>query len=406
MKKIIIFCLSLIWVTNVNSQITKKSDLLGKWYQCVQSDGKVIKLNAHKCYTEFLNEDKTRLLTEVYEAIDWEFNKLGHYSIKNHFTDDLHKKGSLNFTNEYLKLDGITYYIYKPNYEWSFDRRDGKILSQITLVREDYFNMYKLIDSQVNQLRSLLNDDWMIVPIDSGFSVYYNKGQNIEYEHHFNTNWPNVNVVRHIGDSTITYIEKEPQKQVRQKPFSYYTYNNIEPDSICWFSTVNPVTFYCANNKELREAYFKDGVLKIDVTFQPKWSKDELKIVQNRNNNLRDEMISNGLTHTNESIFYDYRYWVPKNYWQRKSKLYDYWFERLPYESDLVNEYSIFINPNVKCFFCEPLYVDDSDTLFFNRDENYLEAERQRSLRIIALSLGIQDFEIVDSYSGFPVEPK
>jgi len=253
----------------------------------------------------------------------------------------------------------------------------------------------------VKQLRQLLNDDWMIVPIDSGFSVYYNKGQNVKYDQHFTYTQPKVNMVKTEWDTTSSYVEKEPQTKVRERPFSYYTYNNIEPDSICWFSTLNPSFNYCITNSELRKSYNKDGILKIDITFQSKWSKNKVDNVMNRNNKLSAEMINGGLTNTNESIFYDYRYWVPKNYWQRKSELYDYWFQRLPYESLITKDYSIFINPNVKCFFCEPLYVDDLDSMYFVKDNNYLEAERQRTLRIIALSLGIQDFEIVGSYSAF-----
>jgi len=118
MKYAIIFFSFLICSFNSNSQTIKKSDLVGKWYQCEESDGKLIKLYKEKCFTNSLNEDSARLIFNEYDVIDWEFNRLGNYSVVNHFEDSLSHNGRLNFNNNVVELDGIAYFFFRSDFLW------------------------------------------------------------------------------------------------------------------------------------------------------------------------------------------------------------------------------------------------------------------------------------------------
>ncbi|XOV65905.1 MAG: hypothetical protein ACFHU9_09740 [Fluviicola sp.] len=113
-----------------------------------------------------------------------------------------------------------------------------------------------------------------------------------------------------------------------------------------------------------------------------------------QNEELKVSIIREPLYKSNMNIFADYRYWLPGESWMRRTKSLNFYFERLPYESEIMDA-SILIDPSLSSFFGLYMLVDKEDAYFYKKRENLLMDERNRTLKIIALALGIHDYTIL-----------
>lgn len=126
-----------------------------------------------------------------------------------------------------------------------------------------------------------------------------------------------------------------------------------------------------------------------------KWTQDKFNAVLARNNQLKDSILLQPMYKTNMGIFSDYRFWLPEENLRSRTQGLDFYFERLPYES-LTLDKSIFMLHNKPFYFAKTFLVDKKDQEYCLKQENHLEDERSRTLKIIALALGIHDFVIVN----------
>lgn len=148
-------------------------------------------------------------------------------------------------------------------------------------------------------------------------------------------------------------------------------------------------------NAYLSELYAPDGILQFDVIVSKKWSKEKVEMTLAKNNQLKDSILREPLFKTSMDIFSDYRYWLPEDHLRSRTKGLDFYFERLPYESIIIDN-AIFILHNKPSYFSKPMLVDKSDPEYFYKEENHLEDERRRTLKTIALVLGIHDYVILN----------
>lgn len=323
--------------------------LMGIWYQCDTEQKDIIVLNREKCFVEERTNLEDETNKNYFECAVWNFKLNGSCFISN---DSSEVKKDWKIKKELLLLDDMAFEVLEVKNN-QFDE-----FISLTLVKKGNKGFYNNIKTETNKLDLLLNENWDTKIIDSGFVVFYDRAKLVE---------------RYAG---------------------YFFKDNI-PDSISWYSLVGSF-IYKPSNEYLREQYSKNGVLSIEVTFQPKWTNEDVSRVQMKNDILKDKILEQPVFKTSERLFSDYRFWLPlKRNWGSRTKMYDYYFERLPYES-VTSMYSILINSGKPFYFARPLYVDDNDSLFFQNNDNDLENEYNRTLRIVAISLGIQDFEIIN----------
>lgn len=236
----------------------------------------------------------------------------------------------------------------------------------------------KEIDSLMNQVDFLLSDDWFVERVNDGFDVYFCRSCQERYL----AQEPDPDYI--FGKPRELFFEVEQADSV-----AYFTYIN----GYCYVNPDLPDSVYHAEN--LRR-FSADDRLKFEIRFVKAWSDSRRTQVQEKNDELKEAIMEEGLQRTNEHIFSDYRYWLPIKRWQwdeRVSHL-NYWFERMPYQSTTL-EQDILIIPDAHNFFCEPMYVDRNDEFYYENKLNKIEPERRRALHIIALVLGVPDYKVV-----------
>lgn len=229
-------------------------------------------------------------------------------------------------------------------------------------------------DSLISKIQELISEDWFVRKTQNGFSVYFCRTCNNEYK---------------------KVIEERKRPAYRD---GFFSLDKI--DSVYYFSMVssrgisrNPSEEqFEERRKELSKA---NGIIKIDVIFENKWKNQKYDSICSLNETLKKQSLNNLRPKSSTDIFLDYRSFVPTKEYFRNPDLLENSFQKLPYNSlTLLN--SLFIYSDFYCFGCEAVWINKSDNRFFLRKENYLKKERNRTLQIIALVLGIHDFKIID----------
>ena len=231
-----------------------------------------------------------------------------------------------------------------------------------------------------SEVQSVLGDDWFLTPTESGFKVTFCRSCQKRYVDSCNSN--------------------ELTMFLRRSRDSFFSPDKA--DSVCYYTTVSnpPHPFYDDKNDSIRhlamlETYIANGILSFEIRIEKKWSDKKVQEIAARNDTLKTEILKEPLYKTSMDIFSDYRFWLPDEYLKQRTKKYSFYFERLPYSSEGY-DYSIFIIQDKPYYFCSPLYVDKNDRYFYDNISNELENERRRTLKIIALALGILDFKVIN----------
>lgn len=230
-----------------------------------------------------------------------------------------------------------------------------------------------------SEIQSVLGDDWFLTPTKSGFKVTFCRSCQKRYVDSCNSRPENRDWIF------------PPSRELFFDPHHM--------DSVCYYTTVSNESNPFSENDSMRYVYLENfyktnGILSFEVRIEKKWSDKKYQEVAAKNDTLKKEILKEPLYKMSMNIFSDYRFWLPEDYFKNRTKNYNFYFERLPYSSELY-DYSIFIIQDKPYYFCSPLYVDKNDRYFYNRISNKLEHERERTLKIIALALGILDFKVV-----------
>lgn len=234
-----------------------------------------------------------------------------------------------------------------------------------------------VLDSLYKEVEFLIGDSWFFEETKDGFKVTFCRSCKDAYNNYLDT----------------TSIVNRPLNRA-----SFFKEELI--DSIANYSlvSVSPSGYY--STKEEKNTYNKamykpNGILSFNVRIEKKWSEKKWIEVLSRNNQLKDSILKEPLYKTNMGIFSDYRCFLPEDYLKQRTSGLDFYFERLPYESSIINK-SIFIDPNITNYFSRPMLVDRNDPNYYEKNENKLLDERNRTLKIIALTLGIHDYKILN----------
>lgn len=233
------------------------------------------------------------------------------------------------------------------------------------------------MDSLYHEIEFLIGDSWYFEEITNGFQVTFCKTCRDSYKRYLDTtNLFNRNLTRS----------------------DFFKPELI--DSVSYYSTVSntPISPNLTKEEKINhysKIYRANNIMKFEIRFEEKWTQNKIETIQNKNNQLRDSILTKPLYKSNEGIFSDYRYWLPDRRWKERTIGLDFYFERLPYNS-LILDRSIFIYHNKPFYFSRPMLVDKNDPEYFFKSENELENERQRVLKVIALALGIHDYKVVN----------
>lgn len=230
----------------------------------------------------------------------------------------------------------------------------------------------------------LIGEEWFLQQSENGFVVYFCRSCNEKYQ-----KWISD---EKLADNQVDSLSLRKGRQLFFKPEFV--------DSVSYYGTVSrPTMSFDATEDEKnnynKNWYKRNGVLKFEIRFEEKWSDEKIIELQKNNCLLEGEILKIPLLKSNTNIFSDYRFWLPEDYFKLRTAAYDFYFERLPYASTLF-DYSVFIIPDKPFFFCDVLYVNKSNDLYFNVEANFIEEERLKTLKIIVLSLGINDYKIVN----------
>ena len=233
------------------------------------------------------------------------------------------------------------------------------------------------LDSLFSEIEFLIGPSWFFEVTKNGFEVTYCRSCNENYTNYL--------------DSTDFF-----SRELYRSDF----FQEGQIDSISYFSMVSnmPIPRNWTDEQRIEyftELYRADDILKFEVIVDSEWSKEKTTSVLSKNNQLKDSILRKPLYKSNLDIFSDYRFWLPGEHWKRRTQGLNFYFERMPYES-LIMDKSIFILHNKPFFFAEPMLVDKTDSEYFHKEQNRLEDERKRTLKIIALALGIHDYKIVN----------
>jgi len=235
----------------------------------------------------------------------------------------------------------------------------------------------KIIDSLYDEIEFLIGDDWYFEQTKTGFNVTFCRSCQ-----------ENFNSYQETTDFFSRELTRDDFFQLELiDSISYYTH-------VSSYSNLSNHTRE-EKNKFLAEFYKADDILHFELTLSKKWTKEKIESVLSKNNQLKDSILREPLYKSNMGVFSDYRYWLPTNQWRSRTEGLNFYFERLPYESMIIDK-SIFILHNKPFYFAEPMLVDKNDPEYFYYHENNLEDERRRTLKIIALVLGIHDYVIVN----------
>lgn len=233
-----------------------------------------------------------------------------------------------------------------------------------------------ILDSLYEEIEFLVGEDWYLKPTENGFTLTFCRTCTRNYHEYLDNNqWP-------------------------YRKFREDFYSSSDIDSVSYYTLVSNYHNLSNLTREEKIEYFTsfykpESILQLEVIFSEKWTTKKIASVQANNDLLKEEILKEPLYKTSKKIFSDYRYWIPEKYLQKRTEAFDFYFERLPYKSITIDK-SIFIIHNTPSFFSEPLLVDKSDPEYFWNRNNELKSEKERTLKIIALALGIHDFEIIN----------
>lgn len=227
------------------------------------------------------------------------------------------------------------------------------------------------LDELIDEIELQIGEEWFLQKTDSGFSVSF---------------------CRSCAENYSDYLDTSSTRELPKDHF----FESDKLDSISCDSWVSRYTGHNFKTEQERIDYYNDyykpySTLQFDVVFENKWSNEQVDSILANNTLLKEAILEEPLYKTDLNIFADYRYELPSDFLQKRTTKYDFYFERLPYESRKLDS-SIFIIENDVFFFCHPVLVDKDDRTFFKKDENFLEAERQRVLKAVAKLLKINDY--------------
>jgi hypothetical protein len=232
-----------------------------------------------------------------------------------------------------------------------------------------------------NKIEQVIGEDWFVCQTTNGFEVYFCRTCNQNYQ-----KWVKEDrLLDSENHDTPIYLKDR--------------YNFFKPelaDSVSYFTRISGYDNRVIDTtKELRmkDYYPNNGILKFIVRIDQQWSTEKVNDVLAQNEILKTEILLTPLYKTNENIFSDYRYYLPDaGFKHRTEKRYDFYFERLPYSSCWL-DYSIFIEQNN---YYEVMYADMLEDQYFSNPRIFMDDERYRTLKIIALTLGITDFTLIN----------
>ncbi|ASS50626.1 MAG: hypothetical protein A3D31_13770 [Candidatus Fluviicola riflensis] len=235
-----------------------------------------------------------------------------------------------------------------------------------------------------NKVEQVIGEDWFVHQTKSGFEVYFCRSCNENYQ-------------KALQEGQLLGWENH-NTPISQK--DRYKFFKLElADSVSYYSLVSNIARPFDDplrDEHLKEYYQKNGVVKFTFKFERKWGVQKVNDTQANNELLKAEILSTPLYKTGMGIFSDYRFWLPESYLrQRTEERYDFYFEQLPYTSCWY-DYSIFFEQDKPFFFSEVMFVNPSEEKYYDNHANFIEDERCRTLKIIALTLGINDFTLIN----------
>ncbi|MFK7783891.1 MAG: hypothetical protein AB8B56_02185 [Crocinitomicaceae bacterium] len=233
------------------------------------------------------------------------------------------------------------------------------------------------LDSLYEEVENLIGDSWYLEETKDGFIVTF---------------------CRSCKENYNQYLEERDNFQWSPERSDFFSADRI--DSVSYRSGLSAIPVSPNLSKKEKIAYFTElnqpnAILQFRVRIKSKWTESKYEKILKRNDLLKQAILKEPMFKTSKDIFSDYRFWLPKDYWKRRTQEFDFYFERLPYSS-LIMDNSVFIEHNIPNFFGRPLLVAKGDQEFYKKMDNNLESEQNRTLKIIALALGIHDYQIVN----------
>lgn len=234
----------------------------------------------------------------------------------------------------------------------------------------------KFLDSLYDEIQFLIGDEWYLEPTEKGFQVTFCRSCAENCKKHYDTT---THFLYNVDCSDF---------------FDEGLY-----DSVAIFSHVNGYNNTDQLSPEERHNYFTDkyrpdAILRYEFTIEKTWSKWKVAKIQEMNDELRDSILREPLYKSNMAIFSDYRFWLPSDRWKNRTQSLNFYFQQLPYSSGKMDA-SIFLKHNQNSFFSGYMLVDKNDPKYYENERNLLQDTRYRTLKIIALALGLEDFKII-----------
>lgn len=161
------------------------------------------------------------------------------------------------------------------------------------------------------------------------------------------------------------------------------------PDSVALQHMVNPVMY--PSKEDLRKMLKPEAIIKISIRFERRWSQSKYDRIKTQNDTLIAVLERKKQYSAIPSD--DFRATIPDStVWKRYLTEYDFYFERLPYESYLTDK-SIIFDADLPGDYNTPFYVDRNDSLYFMNNNNYMGEFYRQSRYQIAYALGLKDYK-------------
>lgn len=232
-----------------------------------------------------------------------------------------------------------------------------------------------VLDSIRVEIEELIGFDWFLTPTESGFTISFCRSCHEEY---------------------ISSVSSPGKYEWPNEPSRGDFFDLARMDSICYLGCCylgfNPDDSEAKLHRESLERYKANGVMSFEVSFEKKWKEEKYLKIQSQNELLKEEILKTPLYKTDMDIFSDFRFFLPWDDLRDRTTKFDFYFERLPYTSEFL-DCSIFIIPN-KPFGAIPIYVDKRDPYYYRNESNRIESELSRTLKMVALALGIRDYKL------------
>ena len=208
------------------------------------------------------------------------------------------------------------------------------------------------------KLTKKLNNNWFVFANKYSLTVYYGKSCQEKY-------------IKYLEDTSSGALDNISRLEF---------FNDIGPDSICYFSGVSHYYQETKTKEEYKNRYPNNGIIKFEIIIQKEWSKERYNSILDKNDSIKAIILKNPLGKSNLGVFSDYRFWLPNH--THFGKITEE-FERLPYVSNYY-ENSIFLVPDKPYYFNRISKVGVID----------IEEQRDYALKTIAKSLGFINFNL------------